>query len=116
MEAKKKEDERKKEEAKAKRDEIEKKKKEDLRLKEEAKKKPTTAPLKNAGPKKTGKDDDDQDDPIARSLKERIQAGGLTEVVASKGKSGSMIGSGTDRRPSINTKPQEGPKPVVNGS
>ena len=111
MEAKKKDDERKKEEAKTKRDEIEKKKKEDLRLKEEAKKgkQPSTttptAPLKNAGPKKTGKDDDDQDDPIARSLKERIQAGGLTEVVASKGKSGSMIGSGTDRRPSINTKP-----------
>lgn len=76
MEAKKKEDERKKEEAKTKRDEIERKKKEDLRLKEEAKKKPNTAttvaPLKNAGPKKAGKDDDDQDDPIAKSLKERI--------------------------------------------
>ena len=82
MEAKKKEDERKKEEAKTKRDEIERKKKEDLRLKEEAKKKLNTAttvgPLKNAGcvsvlgPKKAGKDDDDQDDPIAKSLKERI--------------------------------------------
>lgn len=30
------------------------------------------------GGKKTGKDEDDEDDPIAKSLKEREKAGGVT--------------------------------------
>lgn len=34
------------------------------------------------GAKKTGKDEDDEDDPIAKSLKEREKAGGVTQVVS----------------------------------
>ena len=32
-------------------------------------------------PKKGGKEEDNEDDPIAKSLKERMDAGGLSEVV-----------------------------------
>ena len=51
-------------------------KKEEQKLREDAKKpKPTTGKLP------TKANDDDKDDPIAKSLRERIQAGGITEVV-----------------------------------
>ena len=96
---------------KAKKEEAERKKKEELekKAKEEAEKKrkiqeekdrkaaAANAPKVTApGIKKVGaggKDEDDSDDPIARSLKERIAAGGITEVVAKKAVDAARRGS-----------------------
>jgi hypothetical protein len=105
---KKAEEDRKKEEAKAKRDELERKKKEELEKKQklEEEKKRKLAEQKNlaAGKsigKKGGKEEEgEEDDPIAKSLKERIAAGGLSEVVpAAKGGAKTVPGKSTATKP-----------------
>ena len=70
------------------REEIEKKKKEDAEKKREDQiRKKEEADKKKSEEKKTG---EDLDDPISRSLKERMAAGSLNEVVKPKA---------TERRP-----------------
>jgi hypothetical protein len=52
-------------------------------------------PVPQKAGKKGGKDEDVEDDPIAKSLKERMAAGGLTEVV---NKGAAAKGTASDQR------------------
>ncbi len=69
--------ERKREEAKAKKEEMDRKRKEDLEKKNQSKSVPPKGIAKQPVGKK-GKDEGDNDDPIEKSLNERIALGGVT--------------------------------------
>lgn len=62
---------------------MERKKREEAEKKKKAEERKTqSVPAKGVAGKKGGKDDGDEDDPIAKSLNQRIAAGGLTQVIA----------------------------------
>lgn len=109
--------EKKKEEARLKKEELERKKKEELEKKKEEierkkrEKEEAKLPAKQVGKsvgKKGGKDDDN-DDPIEKSLNERIAAGGITQVVksAESGKVSKSLGKAIEKKIKDKQVPEE---------